>query len=209
MTAPIITGGTRPSIAEKAPPPLERTKAHKWLTAERAADYKDSELAGFELYISKLAEEKIRNHALRHVDERREVMGLMLGSIHLHNGKEYALVRDVATTDLDATSVSVKFDRSGFEKLFESLDDSGFNYVIVGWYHSHPSWRCFMSATDIQSQRALFDKRYHTAVVIDPISKEIDAFFLENGKVETRPFAIYWDEYQNPYYGTSVRMRKV
>ena len=32
-----------------------------------------------ELYISKLAEEKMRNHSIAHAAERREVMGLMLG----------------------------------------------------------------------------------------------------------------------------------
>ena len=37
-------------------------------------------------------------------------MGLLLGGIYRHEGGEYALVRDVVTTDLDATEVSVRFD---------------------------------------------------------------------------------------------------
>jgi hypothetical protein len=44
--------------------------------------------------------------------------------------------------------------------------------------------------------------------VIDPVNKEIEAFFLDEGKIRSRPFAIYWDEFQNPYYGTTVRMRE-
>jgi len=155
-----------------------------------------------------VAEEKMRNHALAHVNERKEVMGLMLGGVYRHNGREYALVRDVVTTDLDATEVSVRFDRDAFEKLFASLDESGFRYIIVGWYHSHPSYGCFLSSTDIQTQRAMFNRSFHSALVIDPVNREIDVFRLRDGRVESRPFAVYWDPYQEPYASKVVRFRK-
>jgi proteasome lid subunit RPN8/RPN11 len=208
LSMPVITGSSEIAIPERAPPPPERMKAHKWLTERSQAAFKACEGKGFELYLSKVAEEKIRNHALAHVTEKKEVMGLLLGAVYKDQGREYTVVRDVATTDLDATSVSVKFDHQGFEKLFRSLDESGFTYLIVGWYHSHPSYHCFMSATDIQTQRSMFGNRYHSAIVVDPIHKEIEAFYLDNGKVESRPFAVHWDEFQNPYYGTTVRMRR-
>ena len=209
MSAPLITGAQPMEVKELPPPPPERTKPHKWLAAERRNENKEREGKGYELYISKVAEEKIRNHALMHVQERKEVMGLLLGGIYRHGDLTYALVRDVATTDLDATEVSVRFDRDAFEKLFASLEEIGFRYVIVGWYHSHPSYHCFMSGTDVATQRTMFGQREHTAMVIDPVNREIDAFFLENGKVRSRPFTVYWDEHQNPYYGTSVRMRQL
>ncbi len=209
MSQPVIVGDHVAEVKELPPPDRRRIKAHKWLTEKRMEDYRGRESKGFELYISKLAEEKIRNHALEHAFERKEVMGLLLGGMYRHNGLEYALVRDVATTDLDATDVSVRFDPRAFEKLFASLEEVGFRYVIVGWYHSHPSYHCFMSSTDVQTQRLMFNLRGHSAIVIDPINKEIEAFYLEEGKVRSRPFAIYWDEYQSPYYGTPVRMRDV
>ncbi len=147
MSQPQITGGQVGEIKALTPPPSERIKAHKWLTDKCQAEFRERSKKSYELYISKVAEEKIRNHALMHVNERKEVMGLLLGGIYQHNGADYALVRDVATTDLDATDVSVRFDRGAFEKLFESLEEIGFRYVIVGWYHSHPSYHCFMSGT--------------------------------------------------------------
>lgn len=209
MSVPVITSVQEVEIRSRSPPPRERVKAHKWLTARAQEGYRAREGKGFELYISKVAEEKIRNHALEHVHENKEVMGLLLGGVYHHGGTEFTLVRDVATTDLDATAVSVRFDRDAFEKLFESLDDCGFTYVIVGWYHSHPSYGCFMSATDIQTQRGMFDRPYHSAVVIDPINREIEAFYLNGGKVETRAFGVYWDAHQDPYYGRTVRMRQI
>jgi proteasome lid subunit RPN8/RPN11 len=196
-------------IREREPPPKDRRTAHKWLNDKAKEEYLGLEEKGYELYISKLAEEKIRNHASSTSSDRLEVMGLLLGNIFRCNGNEYALVRDVATTDLDSSSVRVRFSRDGMEKLFASLEDAGFNYLIVGWYHSHPGHRCFMSPTDVETQRGLFNKRFHSAVVIDPISKEIEAFYLDGSKVKSRPFAIYWDEFQNPYYGETVRRKRL
>jgi proteasome lid subunit RPN8/RPN11 len=208
VSQPVIVADHQAEIKELPPPARERTRPHKWLTDKRLEEYRLKEKAGLELYISKLAEEKIRNHALMHMNERKEVMGLLLGGRYRYNGAEYALVRDVATTDLDATDVSVRFDPRAFEKLFASLEEIGFRYVIVGWYHSHPSYHCFMSSTDVQTQQSMFSLRGQSAIVIDPVSKEIEAFYLDEGRVRSRPFAIFWDEYQSPYCGTSVRMRQ-
>ena len=208
MSQPVIVADHVAETKELPPPDPKRVRAHKWLTDKRLEDYREREKEGFELYVSKIAEEKMRNHAVEHADERKEVMGLLLGGMYRHNGLEYTMVRDVATTDLDATEVSVRFDPRAFEKLFASLEEVGFRYVIVGWYHSHPSYRCFMSSTDVQTQRVMFNLRGHSAIVIDPINREIEAFYLDEGKVRSRPFAIYWDEYQSPYYGNTAHIRE-
>ncbi|MFA5312519.1 MAG: Mov34/MPN/PAD-1 family protein [Methanomassiliicoccales archaeon] len=205
---PIITASMDLAIEKRPRPMKERCRPHKWLSDRSCRLFAQTEEDGFELYVSRTAEERIRNHALSKKDEMTEVMGFLLGSVYEDGGRTYALVRDVATTDLDATSVSVKFDREGFERLFESMDDSCFNYVIVGWYHSHPGHGCFLSQTDVDTQAKMFSGPYHSALVIDPVNIEIAAFRLKEGAVEERPFAIYWDEYQNPYFGETVIARK-
>jgi proteasome lid subunit RPN8/RPN11 len=170
-------------------------------------EFSATESACKPLYISKIAEEKMRNHAMSEVHERLEVMGLMLGQVFADRGIEYTVVRDVATTDLDASSTRVRFRRDGFEKLFASMDDIGFDHIVTGWYHSHPGHGVFMSPTDVDTQRGMFSSSYHRAVVIDPINKEIGAYRLGKVDVEAVPFAIYWEEHQNPYFGISVRKR--
>jgi proteasome lid subunit RPN8/RPN11 len=159
------------------------------------------------LYISKTAEEKMRNHATSSVAKKMEVMGLMLGQVFVHDGIEYTVVRDVATTDLDASSTRVRFRRDGFEKLFASMDDIGFDHIVTGWYHSHPGHGVFMSPRDVDTQKSMFSSSFHRAEVIDPINKAIGAYRLKRIDVESVPFVIYWEEYQNPYFGTSVRRR--
>ena len=206
---PKIVGSSERQAQEKAPPGTDRIKPHKWLSSISMQHYLDSEPVGFDLYLSKLAEEKIRNHAMSRLDPRMEIMGLLLGTVYRHREREYVLVRDVATTDLDASLISVRFDRLGFEKLFESLDDSGFDYVIVGWYHSHPGHGCFLSQTDVDTQVSMFNRPFHSALVIDPVAMEIETFKVENGRSLHRPFAVYWDEFQNPYFGESVRKRRL
>jgi len=204
-----IVGSSERIVLEKAPPEKEYIKPHKWLSRASLKKYLESEPKGFDLYLSKLAEEKIRNHAMSRLEPRMEIMGLLLGTIYRHRGREYVLARDVVTTDLDASLISVRFDRLGFEKLFESLDDSGFDYVIVGWYHSHPGHGCFLSQTDIDTQVSMFNRPFHSALVIDPVNMEIETFMVENGRSCHRPFAVYWDEFQNPYYGESVHKRQL
>jgi proteasome lid subunit RPN8/RPN11 len=206
---PKIVGSSERKVHDKAPPEKERIKPHKWLSNASLQKYIESEPNGFDLYLSKLAEEKIRNHAMSRLEPRMEIMGLLLGTFYRHGGREFVLARDIVTTDLDASLVSVRFDRQGFEKLFESLDDCGFDYVIVGWYHSHPGHGCFLSQTDIDTQVSMFNRPFHSALVIDPVNMEIEAFKVENGRSIHRPFAIYWDEFQNPYFGESVRKRRL
>lgn len=204
---PVILGGQDLEVEERSPPSMDRTLPHKWLPKEAAALYTGNEEA--DMYLFKTAEEKVRNHALSKVKEGVEVMGFLLGEVFSHQGREYTVVRDVATTDLEATSVSVRFDPEGFESLFASLECTRFRYVLVGWYHSHPGHGCFLSSTDIATQKGMFDRPYHTALVVDPMRREMDAFCLSKGEVRRRKFMVYWDEFQNPYHGESVRPRKL
>ena len=187
---------------KNAPPP-ENVAPHLWAQPEKRVVL-NLDLAGGKIlsgYINKHAEAKMRNHALSMRGKDMEVMGLMLGEARAWKGKTYVLVRDVITSDLDATSVSVKFDSGGFEKLFEKLDDAGFDYVIVGWYHSHPGYGCFMSETDLTTHTNSFISPYQLAIVIDPKSFEMAAFRVKGDKAIPEDFAVYWDEYDDPYGG--------
>lgn len=207
MKGPTIVSGKDLEVEEMMPPAPERTLPHKWLPKDALPIYEDRK--GAEMYLFKTAEEKIRNHALSKLDAGLEVMGFLLGEVFSHRGSEYTVVRDVATTDLEATSVSVRFDPDGFESLFASLECARFRYVLVGWYHSHPGHGCFLSSTDISTQKGIFDRSYHTALVVDPVNREMDAFCLSEGAVRRRKFLVYWDEYQNPYYGETVRSKRI
>lgn len=196
-----IVSETKREIANAAPP--SNARPHLWLS-EKDADSLRSELeenGPLPAYINKHAEAKMRNHALSMRKSKIEVMGLLLGEVRRWNGRDYVVVRDVVTTDLDATAVSVKFNAVGFEKLFEKLDNAGFDYMVVGWYHSHPGYGCFLSDTDLKTHSGTFTGPHHIAMVIDPLKFEISAFEVRVSKPEKVGFAVYWDDYDDPYGG--------
>lgn len=132
-------------------------------------------------------------------------MGLLLGDVFAHSGKAHAVVKDAVTTELQATGISVSFDRNGFEALFDRLDEADFDCVIVGWYHSHHGYTCFMSPKDIETQRRMFREEFHFASVLDPLELQIEAFTLSGEECVVAPFAVYWEEYEDPY----GRMKKL
>lgn len=144
----------------------------------------------FDLYISTLAESRIRHQAVKAAPDRLEVMGLLLGEVSVWRGKAYAVVMNIGTTDLENTPAKVRFDPDALPGLFKELDGAGFDYVIVGWYHSHPGHTCFLSRTDLRTQRTLFDQPYHCALVVDPVNREVKVFKLSEGGYAEVPFAL-------------------
>jgi len=132
--------------------------------------------------ISPLALIKMLKHGRAGVP--MEVMGLMLGEIV----DEYTVsVIDVFAMPQSGTSVSVESVDPVYEaKMKEMLKQTGRPEMVVGWYHSHPSYGCWLSSTDCNTQQSfesLSDRA--VAVVVDPIQSVkgkvvIDAFRLIN-----------------------------
>jgi proteasome lid subunit RPN8/RPN11 len=163
----------------------------------------------FPLYISDIAEGKIREHSLKDAPRRLEVLGLLLGEVSTWNGADYVICRDVVTTKLRSSSSKVRFNPDAFPNLFLQLDDSGFDYILVGWYHSHPGHTCFLSRTDLETQRSMFDQPFHTALVVDPVNEDIRAFRLVDGGPDyvEIPFALYPSGSRSPQKGRTRRLK--
>ncbi|MEM2869142.1 MAG: Mov34/MPN/PAD-1 family protein [Thermoplasmata archaeon] len=145
--------------------------------------------AGIEVYISQKAFDIMMKQSALLAKRHLEALGYLVGDYCRWKNKEYTIVEDAVTSDLETTSVSVHF--QAFEKAFDKLDRIDFDYVIVGWYHSHPGHGCFMSQTDISTQKRMFNKPFHIAVVIDPINKEFKVYKMNGNVAEEKVFAIY------------------
>ena len=111
-----------------------------------------------------------------------EVMGLMLGEFV----DDYTVrVVDVFAMPQSGTGVSVEAVDPVFQtKMLDMLKQTGRPETVVGWYHSHPGFGCWLSSVDCNTQQAFeaLNKRA-VAVVIDPIQSVrgkvvIDAFRL-------------------------------
>jgi len=111
-----------------------------------------------------------------------EVMGLMLGEFI----DDYTVqVIDVFAMPQSGTTVTVESVDHVFQtKMMEMLKQTGRPEAVVGWYHSHPGFGCWLSSVDTNTQQSFeqLDPR-SVAVVIDPIQSVkgkvvIDAFRL-------------------------------
>ena len=113
-----------------------------------------------------------------------EVMGLMLGEFV----DDYTVkVVDVFAMPQSGTGVSVEAVDPVFQtKMMDMLRQTGRHETVVGWYHSHPGFGCWLSSVDINTQQSFEQLTPRAvAVVVDPIQSVkgkvvIDAFRLIN-----------------------------
>ncbi|ELP86428.1 26S proteasome non-ATPase regulatory subunit, putative [Entamoeba invadens IP1] len=130
------------------------------------------------VHISSLALLKMLKHGRAGVPV--EVMGLMLGE---YVDQYTVRVVDVFAMPQNGTGVSVEaVDEVYQTTMTDMLKQTGRKETIVGWYHSHPGFGCWLSSIDISTQQS-FERLNErcVAVVVDPIQSVkgkvvIDAF---------------------------------
>lgn len=149
------------------------------------------QVSDLDFYISDYAFDKLYRHCADIAQKELEAMGFMIGELREHDDTVISVVHDAITSNLESTSVSVRFHRDAFEHLFDQLDEIPYNYVIIGWYHSHPGFSSFMSQVDIDTQNRMFNKLFHAALVVDPVNYEVKSFRLQNGNCVEIPFAVF------------------
>ncbi|HUT81338.1 MAG TPA: Mov34/MPN/PAD-1 family protein [Candidatus Bathyarchaeia archaeon] len=79
----------------------------------------------------------------------REIGGYLIG--HIEKSKVIITEAIFATAESNPTFVS--FDNMMQFNIIEDLEKKGKNETIVGWFHSHPGLGCFMSGTDVATQK--------------------------------------------------------
>lgn len=126
-----------------------------------------------------------------------EVMGLMQGKIDTRDpaGPTF-IVMDAFALPVEATETRVNAQADAYEYMVEYQSmcrDSGRLENIVGWYHSHPGYGCWLSGIDVATQtlNQQFQEPW-LAVVIDP-TRTVSA-----GKVEIGAFRTFPEGYKPP-----------
>jgi COP9 signalosome complex subunit 5 len=121
-----------------------------------------------------------------------EVMGLMQGYVD----GDSIIVTDAFRLPVEGTETRVNAQGEANEYMIEYLDSSralGRQENVVGWYHSHPGYGCWLSGIDVDTQHL---QQSHNepflAVVVDP-DRTIGA-----GKVEIGAFRTYPTQNNNP-----------
>ena len=126
-----------------------------------------------------------------------EIMGLMLGKIDPDDARgPTMIVMDVFALPVEGTETRVNAQADAYEYMVEFLSvarDSGRLENVLGWYHSHPGYGCWMSGIDVSTQ--MLNQQYQEpwlALVIDPFKT------AATGKVDIGAFRTYPQGYKPP-----------
>jgi len=126
-----------------------------------------------------------------------EIMGLMLGKIDPDDPRgPTMIVMDVFALPVEGTETRVNAQADAYEYMVEFLSvarDSGRLENVLGWYHSHPGYGCWMSGIDVSTQ--MLNQQYQEpwlAIVIDPVKT------AATGKVDIGAFRTYPQGYKPP-----------
>jgi 26S proteasome regulatory subunit N11 len=113
-----------------------------------------------------------------------EVMGLIIGE-YIENSM-YISISDVFAMPQTGTGVSVEAIDPAFQtKMLDMLRQISVLDTIIGWYHSHPGFGCWLSGVDINTQQNFEQLNQKSiAIVIDPIQSI-------KGKIIIEAFRLY------------------
>lgn len=112
-----------------------------------------------------------------------EVMGLLQGRAQADGT---FVVLDCFALPVEGTETRVNAQAEAYEYMVAFVDASrkagkGATHNVVGWYHSHPGYGCWLSGIDVGTQ--MLNQTYQEpwlAVVVDPVRT------MASGKVEVR-----------------------
>ncbi|KAI6183658.1 COP9 signalosome complex subunit 5 [Aphelenchoides bicaudatus] len=124
-----------------------------------------------------------------------EIMGLMQGRIEANT----LIVMDSFALPVEGTETRVNAQAQAYEYMTnyaENCEAVGRMEKVVGWYHSHPGYGCWLSGIDVNTQtlNQQFQEPF-VAVVIDPIRT------ITSGKVDIGAFRTYPKGYKPPDEG--------
>lgn len=138
----------------------------------------------FPVYIYKYVLDDIKKVCKK---AKLEVFGYLIGNIYKWNKINYIIIEEqlfiIGAVHSDKYSTSQIEGAAGkYEKKFQKLKHKKDNEElrIVGWWHSHPGFGCFLSRTDLHTQEAFFYEPYQVALVVDPIKNELEFFTLNS-----------------------------
>ncbi|CAI9777786.1 unnamed protein product [Fraxinus pennsylvanica] len=158
-----------------------------------------------QVYISSLALLKMLKHGRAGVP--MEVMGLMLGEFV----DEYTVrVVDVFAMPQSGTGVSVEAVDHVFQtNMLDMLKQTGRPEMVVGWYHSHPGFGCWLSGVDINTQQSFEALNQRAvAVVVDPIQSVKGKTTSNLGHLNKPSIQALIHGLNRHYYSIAINYRK-
>lgn len=149
----------------------------------------------FQVYIHPEALRNAYEHSKRGITNNKEIAGVLIGNFFIDQNKEVEFIEIVNTLEAytnQSSSVDVNIPAAEWSRMLEVVEKSPKyrgKWGIVGWYHSHPNMKAFMSVTDKTTQLQHFNNKGQVAIVLgvgngysevkcfDHTNKEVNLYF--------------------------------
>ncbi|MGE5403381.1 MAG: Mov34/MPN/PAD-1 family protein [Candidatus Saccharibacteria bacterium] len=144
--------------------------------------------------ITQAVTEQINTLALS--DTKRELGGVLLGTIDEKKGPWVKVEAAVEAKYTDAAQTSVTFTHSSWEYMNKERETRYPHLKIVGWFHTHPGFGIFLSADDIFIHKNFFDLPWQVAYVVDPVNETAGLFGWGQGSVKPIPYEVDGEKHE-------------
>jgi len=107
-----------------------------------------------------------------------EVGGFLLGVV---DDVSVTISRIQPAATAESRQTNLTFTHEAWDEVLSKLDTEFAGLSIVGWYHSHPGFGCFLSEYDVFIQENFFSGPGQVALVIDPLAGTYAYFTAAGG----------------------------
>ena len=109
-------------------------------------------------------------------DVSRELGGFLLGGYHLDETPYVEIRYFLEAVDARSDAASLTFTHETWASMTRDATQRFPDELIVGWHHTHPQLRVFLSGYDLFIHRHFFKKPWQVAMVVDPVLQEFGFF---------------------------------
>jgi proteasome lid subunit RPN8/RPN11 len=139
------------------------------------------ELRGFAVFISRAAVTNIMRHGAKGLETEHEVAGGLVGwpGFDPQTGLQFTHIGAALAVHGHADQYEVEIPPEEWFRLSNQVRETATPaapQILVGWYHSHPTFDAYLSALDQETQRQFFGEAWNVAIVIGPLRQQIKAF---------------------------------
>ena len=136
------------------------------------------------IYFAEEVVAEMKRHACS--ETSHEIAGVLAGQVdHQHNTVHVHAC--IPARHTRASQGNVTFTHESWAQINAAMDADYPDYVILGWYHSHPNFGVFLSSYDTFIHQNFFSASWQIAYVVDPIRHDEGCFVWEAGALVRVP----------------------
>ncbi len=126
------------------------------------------------IYVRESVLEQILDYSEQ--DLSRELGGFLLGGYHTDDAPYVEVRHFLQAVDARSDAASLTFTHETWASMTRDASQRYPDELIVGWHHTHPQLRVFLSGYDLFIHRHFFKQPWQIAMVVDPVLQEFGFF---------------------------------